>query len=248
MAPLKKKIYNNFDRNFLITNFLRGKMSEELKILVSKKAAEGLQDGDVIGVGSGSTVAYFIKEISLMIKDGLRVDVVASSLESEKLLKENGVEIKDISEVETIDKYVDGADLVDDKLNLIKGLGAALFREKLLMGISDEVTIIIDESKLVASFIDFILPIEVVPFGAKKTQELLPFESSFRKDKDGKLLVTDNQNLVLDLKVDSVISLKELNIRIKMLTGVVETGLFVDDMPRVLVAQSDKSIKVIEGK
>src|SRR5215203_3608236 len=139
------------------------------KRLAAEHAVELIKDGMTVGIGTGSTSAFAIEAISKRIKEGLSIKAVASSLRSEELAKNAGIRLIPFSRVETIDLYIDGADEVDQELNLIKGGGGALLREKILAFHAKEFIVIVDSSKLVTHLGKFLLPVEVVPFALELT-------------------------------------------------------------------------------
>ncbi len=223
---------------------------EELKKKVAKRAAKEIQDGQIIGIGSGTTVDYLIaflvekKKLAIGGKDSFKIDLVAASKASEEALKKGGFQLKDLNQVPYFDLVIDGADLIDQDKNLIKGMGGALFREKMIMKEAKRIVIIADESKIRKTLIPFTLPVEIVPFGAEKTKKLLGFSGSFRrKGKD--YYLTDNHNLLCDLEIDQAMDLSALEKKLKLIPGVVETGLFLDFQPEILVAYSDGKVKFI---
>ncbi|MFA5250089.1 MAG: ribose 5-phosphate isomerase A [Parachlamydiales bacterium] len=208
---------------------------EKLKQKAAGIAAEAVQDGQLIGVGSGSTVNYFIDRlIQRRQKERLRLKVAAASLESARRLEKGGFELEDLNRLPALDVVFDGADLVDQKGNLVKGRGGALFREKMLFLQAKKIVVMVEGSKLKKGFLDFLLPVEVVPFGAEKTQSRLGFAGSFRKNSSQGLFQTDNGNLILDLKIPSRVNPKALEKRLKQTCGVVETGLFLGFHPQVI--------------
>ena len=223
---------------------------EELKKKVAKKAVKEIQDGQIIGIGSGTTVDYLIaflvekKKLAIGGKDNFKIDLVAASKASEEALKKGGFQLKDFNQVPYFDLVIDGADLIDQDKNLIKGMGGALFREKMIMKEAKRIVIIADESKIRKTLVPFALPVEIVPFGAEKTKKLLGFSGSFRrKGKD--YYLTDNHNLLCDLKIDQAMDLPALEKKLKLIPGVVETGLFLDFDPEILVAYADGKVKFI---
>src|SRR6266498_6050874 len=124
-----------------------------------------------IGVGSGTTVYWFIQELGKRIKEGLEITAIPTSSETERLAKKNGIMLSDLNEIDRLKLTIDGADEIDPLGQLIKGGGGALLQEKIVATASDELIIIGDSSKLVKQLGKFPLPIEVIPFGYKKVQE-----------------------------------------------------------------------------
>src|SRR5690554_5370842 len=141
-----------------------------VKKMVAESAVELIQDGMTVGLGTGSTAYWAIKRLGDKIKEGIKIKAIATSKESELLARELGIPIVNFSDVDHIDITIDGADEVDPEINLIKGGGGALLREKIVANASRKLIIIIDETKLVKKLGKFPLPVEVIPFGIKVTR------------------------------------------------------------------------------
>ena len=146
-----------------------GDCSVNEKQLVGEKAAEYVKDGMVVGLGTGSTIFYTILKLSHLVKQGLNIRGVPTSEVTAELAREYGIPLVDFSEIEDIDVAIDGADQVDSDLNLIKGGGGALLREKIIAHSADTFIVIADSSKLANRLGAFPLPVEVVPFGFEMT-------------------------------------------------------------------------------
>ncbi|MBC7128840.1 MAG: ribose-5-phosphate isomerase RpiA [Thermoplasmatales archaeon] len=208
---------------------------EELKKRAAREAVKEIRDGMVVGLGSGSTAKYAIIEIGRKVNEGLEIVGIATSLESEKVARDCGIKVGDINEYEEIDITIDGADQVDRKLNLIKGGGGALLREKIVASCSKREIIVVDESKIVDKF-SFPLPVEIVKFGWKRTAEKIKnigFLPELRKN-----FITDNGNLIVDCKYKRIDEsmVKEL----KEIPGVVEHGLFISLADEVIVGTKER--------
>jgi ribose 5-phosphate isomerase A len=219
------------------------------KQLAAEHAAQYVTDGMTVGLGTGSTSAFAIKAIGQKIQQGLNIKVVASSIQSEQLAKDAGITIVPFSEINLIDIYIDGADEVDDDLNLIKGGGGALLREKILAFNSEQFVVIVDEHKLVERLGKFPLPVEVTSFAleltVKQIQKLgcVPIV----RQKEGKSYVTDNKNFIIDCDFQKIDQVDKLHQLINAIPGVVENGLFLNNMVRkVIVGYQTGEIKVIE--
>lgn len=224
---------------------------EELKQKAAKRAVKEIQNGQIIGIGSGTTVGYLIenliekKKIAESKKEKFQIELVAASKESEEALKKGGFSPKDLNQIPYFDLVIDGTDLVDQQTNLIKGGGGALLREKMLMREARRIVIITDESKIRKKLMDFKLPVEIVPFGAEKTKKKLDFKGEFRRrGKD--YYLTDNHNLICDLEIDKEMDLTLLEKKLKQISGVVETGLFLNFHPEILVAYSDGRVEFLK--
>ena len=195
----------------------------EAKRLAAEKAIEYLEDGMIVGVGTGSTVAYFIDALSAW-KDRIE-GAVSSSEQSTARLKAHGIEVIDLNTAGSLSLYVDGADECDPHKRLIKGGGAALTREKIIAEASERFVCIIDPSKQVDVLGKFPLPVEVVPMARSLVaREILRITGGQPVWRDG--VVTDNGNVILDIHnlsiVDPVGTERELN----QVPGVVSVGLF----------------------
>jgi len=210
---------------------------EELKKIAAHEAVKEIKDGMIVGLGTGSTAKYAIIKLGEMVKEGIEIVGIATSLRSEKLAKEVGIKVADINEYEEIDITIDGADQVDTKKNLIKGGGGALLREKIVASCSKKEIIVVDESKLVENF-SFPLPVEVVKFGWRHTADKLSklnFEPKLREN-----FVTDNGNLILDCSYDRLSpNFSEMEKEINAIAGVVENGLFIGLADEIIVGTKE---------
>ena len=215
-------------------------INREAKQKVALKIAEKVKDGDVIGVGSGSTSFLALIAIAERVKaEKLNVKAIPTSIELSMACSKLGVPLTTLFESRP-DWLFDGADEVDPKRSLIKGRGGAMFKEKLMMASSLKNYIIIDETKLVDKLCTkFPIPIEVFPQALLHVEEKLSGlgagDIALRpaKGKDGPV-ITENGNLIVDAKFDEIPD--DLEIKIKAITGVIESGLFMGFDPEVLVA------------
>jgi ribose 5-phosphate isomerase A len=214
---------------------------EAFKKSAAEKALELVQDGMLLGLGSGSTSRYFIEGVGRLVESGMKVRGVPTSRESSELAASLGIPI--VTEmIGQIDLTVDGADEVDPALNLIKGRGGALFREKLVAAASRRFVVVIDESKLVRELGVGVLPVEVLAFLWRTTAERITALGVSLVVRGGEEApyITDNGNLILDLTVpDGIKDPAGLGIELKKITGVVEHGLFVGMADTVMVANGD---------
>ncbi len=224
---------------------------EELKRLAGEKAAEQIEDGMIVGLGTGSTVEYTLRKIGKMVKDGLKIQGIPTSVHTKRIAKEENIPLTTLNENPEIDLTIDGADEVDSYLNLIKGGGGALTREKIIAFNSKKVIIVVDDSKVVKCLgIDFPLPVEVVKFGWKATKKALeqfgwkPAEErreevactvELREIMEGEPFITDNGNYILDCEFQRIDQPEELGIAMNNVPGVVETGLFIGLADEVIV-------------
>jgi ribose 5-phosphate isomerase A len=213
-------------------------LTDELKQAAAEKALELVQDGMLLGLGSGTTARYFTEGVGRLVAEGMKVRAVPTSRETAELAAELGIPI--VTELlGQVDLTVDGADEVDPALNLIKGRGGALFREKLVATASKRFVVVVDESKLVKQLGVGGLPVEVLPFLWRSTAERLAALGISLVVRGGEETpyVTDNGNLIFDLTVEGGIKdPAKLGAELKGLTGVVEHGLFVGMTDTVIVA------------
>jgi len=217
------------------------------------EATSQIKDGYTIGLGSGRTMSYVIQEIGkLVIENGLDLKVVPSSYQAEILGIQNGLKIIKWTGENRVDIAIDGADQVEVKdLNMIKGGGAALTREKILDSNTKELIIVIDEKKLTDSLgLNQPVPIEIIPFGygsifkeVKKLGGRSILRESIRKVGP---VVTDNGNFIADIYFTSIEHPKKLESDLKLLPGVIESGLFIEMANKIYVAKKDNKIEVLE--
>jgi ribose 5-phosphate isomerase A len=209
-----------------------------LKRAAAEKALELVQDGMLLGLGSGSTAKYFTEGVGRLVASGMKVRCVPSSRATAELAAKLGVPIVE-ELLGAIDLAVDGADEVDPNLNLIKGRGGALFREKIVAAAAKRFVVVVDESKLVKELGVGVLPVEVSPFLWRTTAErLIALGSSLTLRGGAEApFITDNGNLILDLVFEGgVDNPVKLAVAIKATTGVVEHGLFVGMTDTCIVA------------
>jgi ribose 5-phosphate isomerase A len=218
------------------------------KKAVGKAAAELIQDGMFIGLGTGSTAKYFIESLIERCRNGLKISAVATSNRSAKQAKDGGIPIIEIANVTSLDMDIDGADEVDTKKRLIKGGGGALLREKIIASISREMIVIVDESKVVSQLGTFPLPIEIVPFAHHAILRKiisLGYDASFRHSDNGNLYITDNSNYIIDIKFPNPCANPEKDdLILRNIPGVVETGFFFNMAGRILIGRNDGTVIV----
>ncbi len=212
-------------------------------------AATWIQDGMRVGLGTGSTAKAFITALGQRCRQGLKIVAAATSDRSAQQARDEGIDVRDINDLESLDITVDGADEINSRKEMIKGGGGALLREKILAFFSTEMLVIVDEAKCVDQLGAFKLPVEVIPFAyhpLEKRLRALGYEPFLRK-KSGEEspYVTDNGNFILDLKAPNGFPYPyEDQIRIQALPGVVETGFFLGMAGRVIIGKFDGSTRV----
>jgi ribose 5-phosphate isomerase A len=217
------------------------------KKAAGEKAAALVQPGMLVGLGTGSTAYWAIEKIGQMVKEGLNIQAVATSVASEKQAISLGIPITSFSEIQQLDLDIDGADEVSHDLQIIKGGGGSLLREKIVAMASRRRVIVADERKYVAILGKFPLPIEVVPFGWElvfKTLQALQGVPSLRT-KDDQPYITDNSNYIIDCSFGAIKDPEQLHHQLKAMTGVVETGLFLNMQPTVIIAYENGDVKTI---
>jgi ribose 5-phosphate isomerase A len=217
------------------------------KKIVGEKVTDFIKDGMTIGLGTGSTVFYTINKIGTMVKEGLNIKAVSTSQSTTELARELNIPLFDLNDIESIDLTIDGADEIDERLNGIKGGGGALLFEKIVASNSKENIWVVDSSKMVDTLGKFPLPVEIIPFGYEfllRKFEKNNMNPKVRK-KEGKIYLTDSKNIIVDLHLNKIENVMELDNWLNNLTGVVEHGLFINIVDKVIVAKNNEA-KVIE--
>lgn len=209
-----------------------------LKEQVGIKAAEFVTDGMIVGLGTGSTAYYFVAELGRRIKEeDLQITAVTTSSVTYEQAEGLGIPLKAIDDVEVVDLTVDGADEVDPALNGIKGGGGALLMEKIVATNSKDCIWIVDESKQVETLGAFKLPVEVVQYGAEnlfRYFEKKGYSPAYR-EKDGQRFVTDQGNFIIDLDLKVIPDAEALAEELDRTVGVVDHGLFLGMVSKVIV-------------
>ena len=212
-----------------------------------------IKSGQVIGLGSGSTARYMIEEIGGRIREEkLRIFGVPTSNQTAELATKQGIPLTTLDKHPKLDIAIDGADQVDPKLNLIKGMGGALTREKIVDGAAETLVIIVDEGKMTQQLgVDQVVPVEVIPFATTPVMRKLVKlggKPSIRLSKDKRsYFITDNGNSIIDVDFGAIGDAKKLETMVKVISGVVEIGLFVD-MAKTVFVGSESTVKRIERK
>lgn len=224
---------------------------EELKKAVAREALSFVDDDMVIGLGTGSTTAYFIKFLGELIREEeLEIYGIPTSYQSRLLAIEHGIPLLSLDEADAIDIAVDGADEVDPALNLIKGRGAALTMEKIIEYRAGTFVVLVDESKLVKRLGERMpVPIEVIPAAWRAIAEELEVfnaraELRMAVKKDGPV-ITDNGNFILDARFERIDDPLDMEIELNTIPGVVENGIFADIADVVLVGTRE-GVKKLE--
>lgn len=219
------------------------------KRMAGIKAADYIKDNMIVGLGTGSTVYYLIEQIGRLVKQGLNIKTVPTSKRTSSLAKKFNIPEITIDEVAKIDLAVDGVDEIDKHFNAIKGGGGALFREKIVSKIANKVIWIMDSSKIVDTIGTFPLPVEILPYGFThiiRKLEVLSFSPTLRMNSDTPY-ITDNHNYIIDLHLGKSFDIEYVSEKLKSISGVLETGLFLNTCDKIIVG-IDNEARVIENK
>jgi ribose 5-phosphate isomerase A len=227
---------------------------DELKRQAAARALEFVQDGMKLGLGTGSTAKHFVELLGERVRAGLNVVGVPTSEVTRADAERCGIALTTLDDIDRLDLTVDGADEIDPALNVIKGGGGALLREKIVAAASDRMIVIADESKWVETLGRFPLPVEVIPFGLAATQRAMAgaFAKTgvsgpmvVRKGKDGHVFVTDGGHWIVDAHLGRIVDVPVLADLLNAIPGVVEHGLFVGLASMAMLAGSG-GIRVID--
>ena len=226
--------------------------ADEQKQAVGEAALQYVKDGMKVGLGTGSTAAWFVKAIAREVKAGRKLTLVSTSVQTTQLAESLGLTIRDINDIGQLDLCVDGADEIGDGLALIKGGGGALLREKLIWEQARTCVVIADAAKHVVTLGKFPLPIEVEPFAYKGTVNricdvLLEYEIEkvpVQRKRDGQPFITDGGNLIFDVACGAIHDPAGLAHELKSLTGVVDHGLFLD-LAEVALLGTDTGVRTV---
>lgn len=215
--------------------------ADEKKQAVAKAALDYIQDNMIVGVGTGSTVNHFINYLATIkhrIEGG-----VSSSRASEELMRKHHIPVIDLNSVDELAVYVDGADEATRHLQLIKGGGGALTREKIVAAVSKTFVCIVDDSKVVDMLGAFPLPVEVIPMARSHVARSIARLGGKPVLREG--FVTDNGNIILDIHNLSILNPAELELQLNQITGVVTNGLFARRPADVLLVADDQAVKTL---
>jgi ribose 5-phosphate isomerase A len=221
--------------------------NEQEKEAAARASLRFVKDGQVVGLGTGSTAKYFIQLLGEQVKSGLRIRGIPSSDRSREQAASLGIPLTTLDECLQIDVTVDGADEVDPQLRLIKGGGGALLREKIVASATRQYVIITDASKRVPVLGKFPLPVEVIKFAqalVTKKIEALGAKVILRRNADGKPYLTDENNYILDCHFGQIRGADGLANKLSDMPGVVEHGLFIGMASVVLVANGNEIVEL----
>lgn len=210
------------------------------------QAAMLIQSGMKVGLGTGSTAFYFIEKLIERCQKGLKIKAIATSKASSEQAKNGGIELIDPMHFDALDLDVDGADEIDSELQMIKGGGGALFREKIIAHSAKKMVVVVDYTKCVQKLGRHPLPVELLPFGLQSTLkciDALGLKGELRK-KESQLYLTDNGNYIFDAHLTHFTSsFKELDLKLHAIPGVVETGFFWNLAKKVYVGYPDGRVE-----
>ncbi|UOQ48662.1 ribose-5-phosphate isomerase RpiA [Gracilibacillus caseinilyticus] len=219
----------------------------DLKRKAGEKAAKYVEDGMIVGLGTGSTAYWAILKLGELVADGLNIKGIPTSKNTEELAQKLGIPMLKMSEVNKIDVAIDGADEATANFALIKGGGGALLREKMIASIAKQFIVVIDPSKYVERLGQFPLPVEIITFGWEITSSqisLLGCKPILRRGNQAPF-VTDNGNYIVDCYFDSIVDRDGMNTALNSIPGVVENGLFVDMADVLIIGRENGDAEVL---
>ncbi len=216
---------------------------ERMKQLACERAAQEVRDGMTLGLGTGSTMYYFLQALGRLVREGLHVTGVPTSVQTAHMATELAIPLTTLEAQPHLDLAIDGADEVDPYLNLIKGAGGALLREKIIAASASRFLVVVDESKIVPQLgTRSPLPVEVVPFGVTPTLralEALGAQATLRREAGGQPWVSDNGNALVDCRFGPIADPVALQQALLAIPAVVDTGLFLQMTSLVMVGYAE---------
>jgi ribose 5-phosphate isomerase A len=221
--------------------------ADEIKKITGKFSADLVRPGMRIGLGTGSTVHWLIRELGERVRQGLDIVAVPTSRQTEEMAMELNIPLTDLSSLDHLDLDIDGADQIDPSGNLIKGGGGALLQEKIVAFAARQLVVIADETKLASVLGSVPLPIEVIPFGERQVQAAILAQGDCSRvqlrTKNGVAFTTDHGHHILDCFYNSIEDATALNQFLNTIPGVVDTGLFLGMTYETIIGYADGNIK-----
>jgi ribose 5-phosphate isomerase A len=225
---------------------------EQAKRAAGYRAADMIEEGMVVGLGTGSTVYFAIQRLSERVKGGLTITGIPTSFQTALRAREAGIPLTNLDENPVVDIAIDGADEVDPNLRLIKGRGAAHLREKCVAAAARHFVVVVDEQKMVKKLGNAAVPVEVLPFAVTPVLEQLRglgcepvIREAVRKDGP---VITDNGNFIVDCKFSAIASPERLEAALAAIPGVIESGLFCGFVKKTtVIIGGQKKVKIISS-
>jgi ribose 5-phosphate isomerase A len=217
--------------------------NEAEKEVAGRAAATLVRDGDIVGLGTGSTAYFTVIALGERVKAGLKIIGIPTSVQTADLARAVGIPLTTLDEHPEIDITIDGADEVDPRLNLIKGGGGALLREKIVASASKKMIVVADSAKIVSALGKFPLPVEIISFArivVERKMVSLGASPKLRTKRDGSAFLTDNWNQILDCSFGQIADPPALARELNGMPGVVEHGLFIGLAKLALVGRGDR--------
>lgn len=212
------------------------------KQVAGERAVDYVEDGMIVGLGSGTTAFYAIQRIAERVQQGLNIQGVCTSENTRRLAEEWNIPYADINDVDHIDLTIDGADEIDPHGNGIKGGGGALLFEKIVAANSNQIIWVVEKRKLVDRLGAFPLPVEILPFGYKHSIGALSemgLQPELRMSGKGTFM-TDGRHFIADIQIGKILDHEELDRNLSLIPGIIENGLFLNLVNKVVVANEEK--------
>jgi len=218
------------------------------KKMAGEAAAKYVKDGMILGLGTGSTAYYAINAIGELVKKGMDLKAVPTSIATKLQARQLGIPLLTIDDADRIDLAIDGVDEIDSHFNAIKGGGGALYREKVVATLAKEVIWIMDDSKLVNSLGRFPLPVEIAIYGSKQAfSKMQDFGfCPVLRVTNGEKFITDNGNYIVDLHLGAPINIDDVITKLASIVGILEHGLFIN-LCKYIVVGTDEGVKTIKN-